>query len=93
MKDILYFIVGATVGALVALMMAPKSGQELRGDIQQRANVDFQKVQQSYEQGLQEINQKMTQIQAQLKKNQEMSEDIIEELKTDDEAAPAAPAA
>ncbi len=93
MKDILYFIVGATVGALVALMMAPKSGQELRGDIQQRANVDFQKVQQSYEQGLQEINQKMAQIQAQLKKNQEMSEDIIEELKTDDEAAPAAPAA
>ncbi len=93
MKDMLYFILGATVGALIALMMAPKSGQELRGDIQQRANVDLQKVQQSYEQRLQEINQRMAQIQAQLKKNQQMSEEIVEELKADDAASPAAPAA
>jgi len=93
MKDFLYFIMGAAVGALVALIMAPKSGQELRGDLQQRANVDFQKVQQSYEQRLQEVNQKTTQIQTQLKKKQQMGEELVEELKADDEAAPAAPAA
>ncbi len=28
-----YFIVGSTIGAVVALMFAPKSGRELRGDI------------------------------------------------------------
>lgn len=28
-----YFLVGGTVGALVALLFAPKSGRELRGDI------------------------------------------------------------
>lgn len=28
-----YFIVGTTIGAVVALMFAPKSGRELRGDI------------------------------------------------------------
>lgn len=28
-----YFIIGGTVGALVALLFAPKSGRELRGDI------------------------------------------------------------
>lgn len=93
MKDMLYFVVGAAVGALVALMMAPKSGEELRGDIQQRTNVDLQKVQQSYEQGLEEISQKMSQIQAQLKKNQQISEELVEELKPGDEAAPAAPTA
>ncbi|HEY0078329.1 MAG TPA: YtxH domain-containing protein [Pyrinomonadaceae bacterium] len=28
-----YFLLGGTVGALVALLFAPKSGRELRGDI------------------------------------------------------------
>ena len=28
-----YFVVGATIGAVVALLFAPKSGVELRGDI------------------------------------------------------------
>lgn len=28
-----YFLIGGTVGALVALLFAPKSGRELRGDI------------------------------------------------------------
>ena len=88
MKDILYFILGVTVGALAALMLAPKSGEELRVDIQQRANSDLQKLQKSYEQGMAEVNKKLEQVQIQLKKNQEMGEDLIEELNADD--APAA---
>ncbi|HYO64233.1 MAG TPA: YtxH domain-containing protein [Pyrinomonadaceae bacterium] len=28
-----YFVIGGTVGAIVALLFAPKSGRELRGDI------------------------------------------------------------
>lgn len=28
-----YFIIGGTIGAMVALLFAPKSGRELRGDI------------------------------------------------------------
>ncbi|HEV2762891.1 MAG TPA: YtxH domain-containing protein [Pyrinomonadaceae bacterium] len=28
-----YFLIGGTVGAIVALLFAPKSGRELRGDI------------------------------------------------------------
>ena len=28
-----YFLIGGTVGALMALLLAPKSGRELRGDI------------------------------------------------------------
>lgn len=28
-----YFVIGGTVGAVVALLLAPKSGRELRGDI------------------------------------------------------------
>jgi gas vesicle protein len=93
MKDMLYFVLGVTVGALFGLMLAPKSGQELRGDIQQRANLDLQRLQQTYEQGMAEMNKKMEQIQIQLKKNQQVSEEIVEELKADDAAASEASAA
>ncbi|MBL8150084.1 MAG: YtxH domain-containing protein [Blastocatellia bacterium] len=38
-----YFLVGAGIGAVVALLFAPKSGQELRGDIKDatRRSVDY----------------------------------------------------
>jgi gas vesicle protein len=93
MKGLAYFIVGALVGALAALMFAPKSGTELRGDLQQRANIDLQRLQQTYEQGMAEMNKKMEQIQVQLKKNQQMGEELVEELKAEDAITPEAPAA
>ena len=88
MKEILFFLVGLALGAIGGLMLAPKSGQELRGDIQQRANVDMQKLQQSYEQGMAEMNKKLEQLQAQLKKNQELDEDLAQDIENSD--APAA---
>jgi gas vesicle protein len=38
-----YFLAGASVGALVALLFAPKSGRELRGDISDatRRSIDY----------------------------------------------------
>ncbi len=92
MKGILYFVFGAAIGALAALLFAPKSGTELRGDIQQRANIDLQRLQQSYEQGMAEMNKKMEQIQAQLKKNEKVSQELVEELKADEGVVAETPA-
>ena len=92
MKGMLYFVFGAVIGALAALMFAPKSGTELRGDIQQRANIDLQRLQQSYEQGMAEMNKKMEQIQAQLKKNEKVSQELVEELKADEGVVAETPA-
>jgi gas vesicle protein len=81
MKNLFYFLFGATVGALAALIMAPKSGEELRGDLQQRASsLDMQRLQKSYEQGLAEVNKRLEQVQVQLKKNQKLEEAIAEEV-------------
>jgi gas vesicle protein len=41
---ILTFILGATVGAAVALLFAPKSGEELRGDIADEVSDDVDHV-------------------------------------------------
>lgn len=41
---ILAFVVGAGVGAVVALLLAPKSGEELRGDIVDGVNESVNQV-------------------------------------------------
>ncbi len=42
-NKITYFLAGASIGALVALLFAPKSGRELRGDISDatRRGIDY----------------------------------------------------
>ena len=35
------FLTGGTVGAIIALLTAPKSGKELRGDIKQKSEEYF----------------------------------------------------
>jgi len=81
MKNLFYFLFGATVGALAALIMAPKSGEELRSEIQQRTtSLDMQRLQKSYEQGMAEVNKRLEQVQVQLKKNQKLEEAIAEEV-------------
>jgi gas vesicle protein len=44
---ILTFVVGAGVGALVALLLAPKSGEELRDDIAGEVNDSIDQVRKS----------------------------------------------
>jgi gas vesicle protein len=51
MKDIFIFILGAAVGAIFALLLAPQSGQELRSKIQDTAEKDWQKVQAEWQAG------------------------------------------
>lgn len=63
MRDVLLFVVGLLTGAILAAFLTPKSGTELRSDLQQQ-----------YEYRLQDLTQRVEQLQAQLKKTQ--SEEI-----------------
>lgn len=59
MRDVLLFVVGLLTGAILAAFLTPKSGTELRSDLQQQ-----------YEYRLQDLTQRVEQLQAQLKKTQ-----------------------
>ncbi len=59
MRDVLLFVVGLLTGAILAAFLTPKSGTELRSDLQQQ-----------YEFRLQDLTQRVEQLQAQLKKTQ-----------------------
>jgi gas vesicle protein len=67
MKEMLFFVLGAVVGAAVALMFAPASGAELRAQIQTTAERDLERLQSEWEKGLQKTNEKLDKLQADLK--------------------------
>ncbi|MBP1703049.1 MAG: YtxH-like protein [Chloroflexi bacterium] len=76
--SIVSFLAGAFVGAVVALLYAPKSGEELRAQIRseadatvKRASVEWnkavQEIQEQIEEGQTQIKNYMTQLQIQSK--------------------------
>jgi gas vesicle protein len=67
MKEIVYFVLGAAVGAALALLFAPKSGAELRADLQATAEKDLSKLQADWQATMAKTNQQLDQMQADLK--------------------------
>ena len=65
MKDIFYFLLGAVVGAMFALLFAPQSGEELRANIQTTAEQDWQKLQAQYQVEMDKIHVRLDQLQSQ----------------------------
>ena len=79
MKEMAFFVLGAAVGALVALMFAPASGAELRAQIQTTAERDLERLQSEWEKGLQKTNEKVERLQADLKQALHQAQSDIEE--------------
>jgi gas vesicle protein len=55
MKYLLSFLLGAVVGAAVALLYAPSSGEELRTNIKTRADSQYAKLQDDWQKGMQDV--------------------------------------
>ena len=67
MKYIIGFLTGALVGAGVALLLAPSSGEELRTNIKTRANDEYAKLQDEFQKGMQEIRTRMDKMSSDVK--------------------------
>jgi len=67
MKEIVYFILGAAVGATLALLFAPESGQDLRTNLQATAEKDAAKVQAEWQAAMAKTEERLDQMQAELK--------------------------
>ena len=75
MKEIVYFVLGAAVGATVAILFAPKSGAELRADIQATAEKDLSKLQADWQAAMARTNEQLDKMQADLKRALQQAED------------------
>ena len=67
MKEIAYLMLGAAIGATLALLFAPKSGAELRADLQLTAQEDKAKMQAQWQATMDKTDQKLSQVDAELK--------------------------
>lgn len=62
MKYAAGFIMGALAGAVVALLFAPSSGEELRSNIKSQADAQYAKLQDEWQKGMQEIKARMDKL-------------------------------
>ena len=68
MKGFFYFLVGASVGAILALLFAPQSGEETRANIQSTADENWQKIRSELQAGMEKTQARLDQLQSDLKK-------------------------
>jgi gas vesicle protein len=59
MKFAISFVLGAVVGAAVALLFAPSSGQELRTNLKTQADSQYAKIQEEWQKGMHEMQTRM----------------------------------
>jgi gas vesicle protein len=62
MKYFVSFLSGALVGAIVALLMAPSSGEELRAQIGERAEAELARAETEWNRALTELNVKLEDV-------------------------------
>ena len=77
MKSMLGFLIGALVGAAVALLLAPSSGEELRTNIKSRANEEYVKLQEEFQKGMQEIHARMDKMGGDMKDTASQAEETV----------------
>jgi gas vesicle protein len=66
MKYALSLLLGAAIGAAVALLFAPSSGEELRTNIKTQADTQYARLQADYNKGMQEMHDRLDKISSEL---------------------------
>jgi len=82
MKAILYFLYGAIAGAIVALLFAPQSGEELRANLQSTADKNWQAIQADWQSGMETVHARLDQVQSDLKRVQQKQNEAEAETVT-----------
>jgi gas vesicle protein len=66
MKEFFYLLLGAAIGAVIALLFAPESGQELRANLRATADKDLGRLQSELRTLTDKTFERMDQMQADL---------------------------
>mgnify|MGYP000902069101 FL=1 len=62
-KIVIAFVVGVVVGAAASLLLAPKSGEELREELRQSALAEREQLKAEYSQAKSQLQQQMDKVQ------------------------------
>lgn len=69
---------GALIGAGVALLYAPSTGEELRANIKAQADTQYARLQDEYQKGLQQVQSRMDKMSSDLQAMTSRSKDTGE---------------
>ena len=64
MRALVTFIIGAAVGAVAALLLAPESGEEMRRQLEDSVTRSTESLQQAWQRDMQEMNERVASLQA-----------------------------
>ena len=82
MKEVFYFLLGASVGAVIALLFAPQSGSETRADIQAAAEENWEKIRSELQAGMEKTQARLDQLQSDIKQVMQKDEQAETETAT-----------
>ena len=90
MRSIMSFMIGilfgAAVGSIVALLFAPSSGEELRGNIKTQADAQYAKLQEQYQNGMTELQTRMDKMSSDLQSMTSRSKETDKPAETNNPA-------
>ncbi len=64
MKMVIAFVLGVMVGSVATLLLAPKSGEELREELQQQAAAERDHARKEYAQAMDQVHQRVDKVQS-----------------------------
>ena len=62
MKVVIAFVFGVIVGAAATLLLAPKSGEELRQELRQEAVAERERARKEYAQAMEQVQQRVDKV-------------------------------
>jgi len=78
MKNLFTLLVGILIGAVVALLLAPERGEDLRMQLHERAGQDMQRLQTAYQRDMEQMSEQMAKMQGQFQDMQQQVSDRLE---------------
>ena len=64
MKMVIAFVLGVMVGAVATLLLAPKSGEELRQELRQQTLAEREQARKEYAQAMEQVHQRVDKVQS-----------------------------
>lgn len=86
-NTIIAFFVGAVAGAIAALMLAPKSGEDLRADLAREAQADRDRIMNEYNRANREMHSRLDKVQSDVQSTLEQVRGKAEEAKEEADEA------
>ena len=73
MKEMIAFFSGVAFGVIIALLLAPESGADLRANIKSKVDNELPKLKSDFQASMKKTDQRLDKVEADLKKTQTQS--------------------